>query len=94
MAAWRVRDLTAGTKSIEVVISRLRAEANRLEQMHQDGVVLEAAGLDADDARLVTTDPDLAQKYGLVDESEYWAADDSNEEETPVAEPGDSHPRE
>lgn len=42
-------------------------------------------GAGDDQARLVTTDPKIAQKYGLVDESEYWepGAEDDAPEDTP-----------
>ncbi len=64
------------------MIDMLRAAADRLEQMRKDGVVLEDQGGVGDDyALLVTTDPKVAEKYGLVDESEYWGIDEEDEDE-------------
>lgn len=39
------------------------------EQMGAEGLALEP---DGEDLLLTTTDPDIAQKYGLVDEAEFW----------------------
>ena len=47
----------------------LRAAARDLEEMRKDGVTLES---DGGDARLVTTDPEVARKYNMVEESEFW----------------------
>jgi len=79
---WRNRCLTTNTKSIEDMIAMLQAAAVELEQMRSDGVVLEnEGGLGDDNARLVTLDPKVAEKYGLVDESEYWDVDEKDKEE-------------
>ena len=52
--------------------------------MLKDGVVLDVDGGLADDyAHLVTTDAKVAEKYGMVDESEYWGMEDENEGEEP-----------
>ena len=88
---WRNKWLTAEAKSIEDMISRLRSAADHLDQMRKDGVVLDDDGRVGDDyAHLVTTDPTVAEKYGLVEESEYWGDDDEDEDE----EPSDSPPHE
>ena len=50
-------------------VTLVREAANRLEEMHKDGVTLES---DGGDARLVTTDPEVARKYDMVEESEFW----------------------
>ena len=51
------------------------------QSMLKDGVILEHAGDFADDhAYLVTTDPDVAKKYDVVEESEFWGRDDEEEE--------------
>ncbi len=74
---WRNKRLTAKARSIEDMISMLRAAADRLEQMRKDGVVLDDGdGVDADRARLTTMDARVAEKYGLVDESEYWGIEE------------------
>lgn len=44
--------------------------------MLNDGVVLETAASATDDqALLVTTDPEIAAKYEMHEESEYWGRD-------------------
>ncbi len=90
---WRNKWLTAEAKSIEDMISMLRAAADHLDQMRKDGVVLDDDGGVGDDyAHLVTTDAKVAEKYGLVDESDYWGPDD--EDEKPEDEPTDENPSE
>jgi hypothetical protein len=75
------------------MISTLRSAAEHLEQMRKDGVVLDGdSGVGDDYARLVTTDPTVAEKYGLVEESEYWRAEEEDEDED--EEPSDSPPNE
>ncbi|HSO73448.1 MAG TPA: hypothetical protein VLU47_01300, partial [Blastocatellia bacterium] len=60
--------------------------AGTLEAMRRDGVVLEDAGGIADDyAHLVTTDPEVAKKYDMMEESELWGGDEKefSEDEGP-----------
>jgi hypothetical protein len=85
VTTWRNKWLTAEAKTIEDMIGMLRAAADHLDQMRRDGVVFEDDGGVGDDyAHLVTTDPKVAEKYGMVDESEYWGADeDDDQDETP-----------
>jgi hypothetical protein len=81
VTTWRNKWLTAEAKSIEDMISMLRAAADQLDQMRKDGVVLDDNGGVGDDyAHLVTMDTKVAEKYGLVNESEYWGIDDADEE--------------
>ena len=87
---WRNKWLTAEAKSMQDMISMLRKAANDLEEMHKNGVVLEDNGGIGDDyAHLVTTDAKVAEKYGLVEESEYWEMDNDGEdaEDTPTGIP-------
>ncbi len=73
---WRNKWLTSQAKSIDEMIVMVRAAADDLEQMQKEGVVLEDyGGVDDDYALLVTYDPKVAEKYGLVDESEFWGQD-------------------
>jgi len=64
--------------AIDDLISALRAvgdepAAAELDAMRQDGVTLETNDRDGDlRARLVTTDPDVAKKYDMMEESELW----------------------
>ena len=93
---WRNKWLTAEAKSIEDMIAMLRSAADHLDQMRQDGVILDEHGGTGDDyARLLTTDPEVAEKYGLVEESEYWdrdAEDDDDEREEPSDGPPNEDP--
>jgi hypothetical protein len=80
---WRNKRLTSEAKSIEDMVTQLRSAADRLDEMRKDGVFLENdAGGGDDYAHLVTTDPKVAEKYGLVEESEYWGLDEADEEGT------------
>lgn len=78
VARWSHECLIAGAVSLDELISCLLAandssEILRLEQMRLDGVVLERhESLRPDTALLMTTDPKVAEKYSLIDESEYW----------------------
>lgn len=81
ITTWRDKWLTAEAKSIDEMISLLRAAADHLDQMRGDGVVLENAdGVGDDHVHLSTTDPKIAEKYGLIDESEHWEMEDEYEE--------------
>ena len=73
IAAWRTRRFTAGAKSIEEMISSLRAAADQLDQMRRDGIALEVE--EGGQARLVTTDPKVAERFGMVDEFDFWDPD-------------------
>jgi len=88
VTTWRNKWLTAEAKSIDDMISMLRAAADYLDQMRKDGVFLDDDGGVGDDyAHLVTTDPKVAEKYGLVDESKYWGIEDEDEGEEPGDKP-------
>lgn len=96
VTTWRNKWLTAEAKSIEEMISMLRSAADHLDQMRSDGVVLDDDGGTGDDyAHLVTMVPKVAEKYGLVDESEYWGVDQDDEDEEVNDNPvNDDAPRE
>jgi hypothetical protein len=60
----------ASSATLEVAVQELR-------QMRDDGVVLDSDGGTADDyAHLVTTNPDVARKYDMHDESEFFGEDE------------------
>lgn len=68
---WRNKWLTAEAASLPEMITSLKDAASRLEAMLNDGVQLDPRGGTADDyAYLVTTDPEIASKYDMHDESE------------------------
>lgn len=77
MTLWRNNWLTADAKTLEEMIASLRAAADHLQAMKDDGVVLNPDGGTSDDyAYLVTYDPAVAKKWGLEDEREFWGADE------------------
>jgi hypothetical protein len=81
VSTWRNKWVTAEAKSMEDMIRMLRSAADHLDQMRKDGVVLEDNGGIGDDyAHLVTTDPKIAEKYGMVDESEYWETEEDEDD--------------
>lgn len=70
---WRNKFLTADATTLDEMITRLHGAAATLEAMRADGVILDPEGGTADDyAHLVTTDPDVAKKYDMPEESEFW----------------------
>ena len=70
---WRSKWPTSATETIQDMSASLRAAAETIEKMGRDGVILEpSSGVSDDYALLVTTDPDVAAKYGMIEESEYW----------------------
>jgi hypothetical protein len=80
-ALWRNKWLTAEATSLDEMIRSLREAADQLEAMKVDGVVLDADGGTSDDyARLVTTDPVIARKYDMHEESEFWDEVDESDE--------------
>ena len=69
---WRNKFLTTDAQSLDEIIARLHDAAATLRAMHEDGVTLEMPGGTADDcAYLVTTDPEVARKYDMHEESEF-----------------------
>ncbi|HEY4312895.1 MAG TPA: nucleotidyltransferase family protein [Pirellulales bacterium] len=84
VTTWRNKFLTTEAKSLDEMIAILRDAAEQLDAMRTDGVFLDPDGGTADDyATLVTTDPEIAKKYGMEDESELW---EENEEDNDAAE--------
>ncbi len=83
MTLWRNKFLTIDAKNFDEVIEKLGEAVELLKQMRADGVDVDPDGGTADDyIRLVTTDPEIAKKYDMHDEREFWGEkfeDDSNE---------------
>jgi hypothetical protein len=78
---WRNKFLTVDAKSLDEMIDQLAGAVEQLKAMRDDGVLLDPEGGTADDyAHLVTTDPDVAKKYGMIEESEFWGEDLDEEE--------------
>ncbi len=79
---WRNKFLTLDAKKIEDMIATLHAAAAELQAMREDGVTMDPEGGTADDyAYLVTTDPEVAKKYGMEEEDEGWEAGDAEGED-------------
>ena len=75
---WRNKFLTIQAQSIDEMIESLQDAADTLRRMRDDGVTLHNLGGTADDySQLVTTDPGIARKYDMHDESEFWDAGES-----------------
>ena len=73
---WRNKFLTVNAKSLDEMIESLGRAAEQLKAMRDDGVVLDpSGGTAADYAYLVTTNPEVAKKYGMLDEHEFWGED-------------------
>lgn len=73
---WRDKLLTSDAHSLEEMIAALRRAAAQLQAMLADGVTLEREGVTGDDyAYLVTTDPNVAHKYDMHEESEFLRED-------------------
>ncbi len=82
---WRNKFLTVDAQNIDDMISVLQDAAETLKKMRDDGVTLDPEGGTSDDyAYLVTTNPEVAKKYDMHDESEFWGDDESSggEEDT------------
>jgi hypothetical protein len=63
---WRNKFLTVEAQSIDDMIRGLEQAAAELREMRDAGVVLEG-GAEDDYARLVTSNPAIAEKYGFED---------------------------
>jgi hypothetical protein len=69
---WKNQFPTTDAKKLDEMISSLQGAAATLQAMLADGVVLDPEGGTADDeVYLVTTDPEVAKKYDMHDESEF-----------------------
>lgn len=74
---WRNKLLTLEAKSLDEMIATLDHAVQELRKMKADGVVLDPEGGTADDyAHLVTTDPEVARRYDMHEESEFFGAED------------------
>lgn len=80
MTLWRNKFPTTDATSLDEMIAILQDAARTLEAMRADGVTLDPeGGTGGDYAYLITTDPKVAKKYGMEDESEYWSDEDEFE---------------
>jgi hypothetical protein len=66
------------------MIKSLRAAADQLDEMRKAGAILDDnSGIADDYATLVTTDPNVASKFGMGEEREYL--DEEDDEVTDAA---------
>ena len=73
MTLWRNKFLTIDANNLDEVIEKLGDAVELLKQMRADGVDVDPDGGTADDyIHLVTTDPEIAKKYDMHDEREFW----------------------
>jgi hypothetical protein len=82
---WRNKFLTTDAKDISDMAAQLKRAADELARMQADGVTLNPDGGTSDDyALLITEDADVAAKYEMQDERDYWGEhdDDGTESET------------
>jgi hypothetical protein len=83
LTLWRNKFLTIDARSIDDMITILGDASATLARMRDDGVILDPQGGTADDyAYLVTTDPDVARKYDMHDESEFWGIEERDHSES------------
>lgn len=79
---WRNKLLTVDAENLNDMASTLEKAAATLRAMLADGVTLDSDGGNSEDyAYLVTTNPGIARKYDMHDESEFL--DGSDEDDTP-----------
>jgi hypothetical protein len=82
VSIWRNKFLTLEATSLEEMITSLERAAGTLRAMLADGVRLDPqGGISEDYAYLVTADPEIAKKYAMHDESEFWDQEEDGESE-------------
>jgi hypothetical protein len=73
---WRTDLLVTDAMSLAEIAAALRSAADELNAMMDDGVQVDATrGVDSGSVDLITEDPDVARKYGMHEESEFFDAD-------------------
>ncbi len=73
ITVWRHPRLTTAMRSLGDIITGIPSAAVELEALLQDGVTLDTTSDVFDGAaRMLTTDPSIAEKYGMLDEAEFW----------------------
>jgi hypothetical protein len=88
VTVWRKKGLSSGAKSIDETIKSLRAASDRLDAMLRDGVLIDTQSPFANDSiSLWTTDPEVAKKYDMVDEAEFWGGDEDHRPDSQEAPP-------
>jgi hypothetical protein len=76
---WPARFAAMEASPIDELVSRLAGVDAELATMLRDGVTIERCHNDPNYVRLVTTDPEVARKYDMHEESEFFGIDESDE---------------
>lgn len=85
---WRNKFLTVDAQSLEEMVSSLVEAAETLKAMLADGVVLETPGGTADDyAYLVTSNSEIAKKYDMHDEAEFFGDKEEDQGQESLEQP-------
>ena len=70
---WRNKWLTAEAETIDDVINIFEGTTNHFRAMRDAGVILDPeSGISDDYAQFITTDKDVAEKWGFESEKEYY----------------------
>ena len=81
MMIWRNKFLTIHTKSFDEMMESLSESVETLKAMKADGVMFDPDGGTADDyVYLYTTDPNVARKYDMHDEADFWGEEEDGDE--------------
>jgi len=76
LTLWRNKVLTIDATSFDEMIEKLGSAVALLKQMRDDGVQFDPEGGTGDDyIHLFTTDPEIARKYDMHDEREFFGED-------------------
>lgn len=76
MRRWPARLPAMATTPVDDLVSRLAGVDDELAGMLRDGVTIDHGRNDPDYVLLVTTDPEIARKYDMHEESEFLEADE------------------
>lgn len=70
---WRTPSVPSSGTDITGLLTAVAQSAELLREMQSDGVQLESSNEDGGkDILLVTTNPEVARKYGMVDAADFW----------------------
>ena len=73
---WRHESIPADAEALDDLIDAMPRAASTLRAMRADGVTLDSSrGVSDGCAYLVTTEPEIAKRYGMHDEAELWDDD-------------------
>jgi len=82
---WPHKSLTANLSNFDDLIRESKDATSLLERMREDGVSLDPKSSSANEyVYLVTSDPEVAKKYDMHDEKDFWRESVSDDDTTPV----------